>query len=58
MSRLRKCGIYTQWNFTQPQGKMKLCLSQEMDGTGEQVHPLSEVSQKVKRCMLSLICGI
>jgi hypothetical protein len=37
---------------------MKLCLSQEMDGTGEQVHPLSEVSQKVKMCMLSLICGI
>jgi hypothetical protein len=21
----RKCGIYTQWNFTQPQRKMKFC---------------------------------
>jgi hypothetical protein len=25
---IRKCGIYTQWNFTQPQRKMKLCHSQ------------------------------
>jgi hypothetical protein len=24
---LRKCGIYTQWSFTQPQGKMKFCHS-------------------------------
>jgi hypothetical protein len=22
---LRKCGIYTQWNFTQPQRRMKFC---------------------------------
>jgi hypothetical protein len=22
---LRRCGIYTQWDFTQPQRKMKLC---------------------------------
>jgi hypothetical protein len=21
----RKCGIYTQWNFTQPQRRMKFC---------------------------------
>jgi hypothetical protein len=25
MNRLRKCGIYTQWNFTQPQRIMKFC---------------------------------
>jgi hypothetical protein len=28
MNGLRKCGIYTQWNFTQPQRKMKSCHSQ------------------------------
>jgi hypothetical protein len=28
MNRLRKCGIYTQWNFTQPQRRMKFCHSQ------------------------------
>jgi hypothetical protein len=25
---LRKCGIHTQWNFTQPQRRMKFCHSQ------------------------------
>jgi hypothetical protein len=25
---LRKCDIYTQWNFTQPQRRMKFCHSQ------------------------------
>jgi hypothetical protein len=25
---LRKCGIYTQWNFTQPQRRMKVCHSE------------------------------
>jgi hypothetical protein len=25
MNGLRKCGIYTQWNFTQPQTRMKFC---------------------------------
>jgi hypothetical protein len=25
MNGLRKCGIYTQWNFTYSQRKMKLC---------------------------------
>jgi hypothetical protein len=24
---LRKCGIYMQWNFTQPQRRMKFCHS-------------------------------
>jgi hypothetical protein len=28
MSGLRKCGIYAQWNFTQPQRRMKFCHSQ------------------------------
>jgi hypothetical protein len=27
MNGLRKCGIYTQWNFTQPQ-RIKFCHSQ------------------------------
>jgi hypothetical protein len=26
--RLRKCGIYTQWNFIKPQRRMKFCHSQ------------------------------
>jgi hypothetical protein len=25
MNGLRKCGIYTQWNFIQPQRRMKFC---------------------------------
>jgi sugar/nucleoside kinase (ribokinase family) len=25
MSGLRKCGIYIQWNFIQPQRRMKFC---------------------------------
>jgi hypothetical protein len=25
MNGLRKCGIYAQWNFTQPQRRMKFC---------------------------------
>jgi hypothetical protein len=25
---LRKCGIYTQWNFFQPQRRMKFCRSE------------------------------
>jgi hypothetical protein len=28
MIGLRKCGIYTQWNFTPPQRRMKFCHSQ------------------------------
>jgi hypothetical protein len=28
MNGLRKCGIYTQWNFIQPQRRMKICHSQ------------------------------
>jgi hypothetical protein len=25
---LKKCGIYKQWNFTQPQRRMKFCYLQ------------------------------
>jgi hypothetical protein len=25
---LRECGIYIQWNFTQPQRRMRFCHSQ------------------------------
>jgi hypothetical protein len=28
MNGSRKSGIYTQWNFTQPQRRMKFCHSQ------------------------------
>jgi hypothetical protein len=35
MNELRKCGIYTKWNFTQPQRRMKFCHLQVIDGTGE-----------------------
>jgi hypothetical protein len=27
-SGLRKCGVYPQWNLTQPQRRMKFCHSQ------------------------------
>jgi hypothetical protein len=27
MNELRKCDIYTQWNFMQPQRRMKFCHS-------------------------------
>jgi hypothetical protein len=35
MNGLRKCGIYTGWNFTQPQTRMKFCHLGKMDGTRE-----------------------
>jgi hypothetical protein len=31
----RKCDIYTQWNFTQPQRRMNFVICRKMDGTGE-----------------------
>jgi hypothetical protein len=30
---IKKCGFYIQWNFSQPQRRMKICALQ--DGTGE-----------------------
>jgi hypothetical protein len=58
MNGLRNCGIYTQWNFTQPQ-RMKFCHSQSKWMELENII-LSEVSQaqKIKNCMFSLICGL
>jgi uncharacterized Fe-S cluster-containing radical SAM superfamily protein len=58
MNGLRKCGIYTQWNFIQPYRRMKFCWF-----AGKWMEPeniLSEVIQvqKTKGCMYSLICGI
>jgi hypothetical protein len=35
MNALRTCGIYTQWNFTQPQRRMNFVICRKMDGTGE-----------------------
>jgi hypothetical protein len=32
---LRKCGNYTQWNFIQPQGRMKFLIHRKVDGTGK-----------------------
>jgi hypothetical protein len=31
----RKCGVYTQWNITQPQRRMNFVICRLMDGTGE-----------------------
>jgi hypothetical protein len=55
---LRKCGIYIQWNFIQPQRKLKFCYLQVNGWNWRTI--LSEVSQvqKAKNCMFSLICGI
>jgi hypothetical protein len=56
MNGLRKCDIYTQWNFIQPQRRMKFCHMQ-VNGWNENII-LSEVSQaqKTKGLMFSLIC--
>jgi hypothetical protein len=36
MNKLRKCGIYTQWNFTQtPKNNEILSFAGKMDETGE-----------------------
>jgi hypothetical protein len=44
---LRKCGIYTQWNFTQPQRRMKFCHS-PVNGWKVEKIILSEVNQVQK----------
>jgi hypothetical protein len=53
---IKKRGIYTQRNFTQPQRRMKFAMKwMELENI-----ILSKVSQaqKVKNCMFSLICGL
>jgi hypothetical protein len=62
MNGLRKCGIYTQWNFTQSQ------MNEILSVTGKWMELediiLSKVSQaqkpkkKKKNHMFSLICGL
>jgi hypothetical protein len=44
MNGLRKCGIDIQWNFTQPQRRMKFCYSPSKWMELENII-LSEVSQ-------------
>jgi hypothetical protein len=58
-NRLRKCGIYTQSNFTQPQRKMKF-FSFTSEWMELENIIFSEVSQtqKAKNHMFSLICGL
>jgi hypothetical protein len=34
-NKKRKCGIYIQWNFTQPQRIMKFVIHRSIDATGE-----------------------
>jgi hypothetical protein len=59
MNGLRKCGIYVQWNFTQPQRRMKV-LSFPGKWMEAEYIILSEVSQaqNVKICTFFLIHGI
>jgi hypothetical protein len=56
MNGLRKCGIYIQWNFTQPQRRMKFCHLQVNGLNWSMSVILSDVShtQKAK----TLICGL
>jgi hypothetical protein len=58
MNGLRKCGIYIQWNFSQPQRRLKLSFTGKWMELENII--LSEVSQakKAKSCMFSLIWGI
>jgi hypothetical protein len=59
MNKLRKCSVYTQWNFIQPQKKNEI-LSFSSKWMELENIILSEVSQaqKVKIHMFSVICGL
>jgi hypothetical protein len=59
MNGLRKCGIYTQWNFTPPTKKNEVLLFSSKWMELELII-LSKVSQaqKAKNCMFSLIFGL
>jgi hypothetical protein len=58
MNGSRKCGIYVQWNFTQPQRRMSLLFASKLMEPEDNI--LSEVSQtqKDKGCMFSFICEV
>jgi hypothetical protein len=48
MNGLRKCGIYIELNFIQPQRRMKFCHFPVMDGTGEHHLKLLPKLKKLK----------
>jgi hypothetical protein len=60
MNGLRKYGIYTQWNFIQPQRTKNEILSFASKWMELVSIILSEVRlpQKTKNHMFSLICGL
>jgi hypothetical protein len=49
----RKCGFYTQWNFTQPQRGMKFCHSEVMDRSREHHHEQSLPSSEGQKIACS-----
>jgi hypothetical protein len=57
MNGLRKCGIYIQWNFIQPQRGKKFCHLQVSELENIILSEVSQV-QKAKGYMFSLICRI
>jgi hypothetical protein len=58
-NELRKCGIYTQWNFTHPQRRMKFLsfASKWMELKNIILREVSQ-AQKAKNCMFSLVCRL
>jgi hypothetical protein len=43
MNGLRKCGVYIQWNFIQPQRRMKFCrLQVNANGNANGKHHLKQ----------------
>jgi hypothetical protein len=57
MKGLRKCGIYTQWNFIQPQRRKILSFAGKWMELGNTI--LSEVARFIcQKPMFSLMCGI
>jgi hypothetical protein len=58
MNGLRKCGIYTQWNFTQPQRRMNFVILRKWMELENIIVSEVNQAQKAKSCMFSLKCGI
>jgi hypothetical protein len=57
MNGLRKCGIYTQWNSTQPQ-RMKLCHLQVNGWNWRTSSKAKLVRLRRPKIVFSLICGL